>query len=814
MAHLYEVLGYSTEAKAAYLALLAEQSANYAFETESNVENRQYSLNAQLQLQLAMVTPRILPSPTPSVSDAPSAPSKRDASNMHDYRDTMDTMLNDILKQYKSHPLKRSMLDNSPPISLGFSTGFYLAYHIRNTTISRSAKNHALRNNNVMLKTKLAAAYAHYCPALLHGKYDKIEFPTYQISKVQQPHDDNGSVRVLSGSGKKEKLTGAANVDGMESVSKEEGDAKGNSSILSNEPSEVTETGTLEPLIDPFESLDHGNLHPPHLSVGGFAEEDELSRRMQAEGGVRVVTWSRNTAASDGQEEWTTTSHALGGPRDTPRRYTPLESTAQRKRPAGNMPPSTYKGDSEPSTEEKFPFAQLNLTRPIRIGFISRYFCIHSVGIMAEGIIMQLAAHENRFKYDISVYYINGRASTGSGSQHFRNADNSSDTPDFADNSHQTGDPIQQRIASVAHHNYYLTTDLGDISTAVRAGELDILIYPEIGIDPVSYFLSFSRLAPIQAAWMGHPDTTGIATIDYYLTSNILPEFYRIPKYVSIAAREPKSLISNDTVTQVTSSLSYSEKHVFVMRNLGARFLDSHSLYSQVLHHAPRTILLERLKFTEKFGLPRTAHIALIAQPLYKLHSSFDEVICKILSQDHLSYFIFIDSANVTSWQQLFLRRLLNNTVLTSSDSTYSPTKDVKHNPYFHRFLFYTPLTEEDTLHVMTIAHASLDPYPASGYLPVLQALSIGLPVVTFPSVHLAGRMALLLYEMLQYTELVVSSSQAYVAQVLNLLHNTKDRSRHVNEIVSRRGQLFDDVLALQDWESFIQSSVHSYLVK
>ena len=35
-------------------------------------------------------------------------------------------------------------------------------------------------------------------------------------------------------------------------------------------------------------------------------------------------------------------------------------------------------------------------------------------------------------------------------------------------------------------------------SRALRNARLDVLVYPEVGIDPVTYYLSFARLAPVQ----------------------------------------------------------------------------------------------------------------------------------------------------------------------------------------------------------------------------------------------------------------------------------------------------------------------------
>ena len=32
--------------------------------------------------------------------------------------------------------------------------------------------------------------------------------------------------------------------------------------------------------------------------------------------------------------------------------------------------------------------------------------------------------------------------------------------------------------------------------------------------------IRFGRLAPVQVAWWGHPDTSGIPTIDYFVTAD------------------------------------------------------------------------------------------------------------------------------------------------------------------------------------------------------------------------------------------------------------------------------------------------------
>src|SRR6185295_5076726 len=56
---------------------------------------------------------------------------------------------------------------------------------------------------------------------------------------------------------------------------------------------------------------------------------------------------------------------------------------------------------------------------------------------------------------------------------------------------------------------------------AIRDARLDVLLYPEIGMDALTPRLAALRLAPVQVASWGHPETTGLPTIDHYLSAEL-----------------------------------------------------------------------------------------------------------------------------------------------------------------------------------------------------------------------------------------------------------------------------------------------------
>lgn len=48
-----------------------------------------------------------------------------------------------------------------------------------------------------------------------------------------------------------------------------------------------------------------------------------------------------------------------------------------------------------------------------------------------------------------------------------------------------------------------LPQDLQSCRERIQAWSLDVLVYPELGMDPVAFFLAFARLAPVQVCSQG-----------------------------------------------------------------------------------------------------------------------------------------------------------------------------------------------------------------------------------------------------------------------------------------------------------------------
>src|SRR4029450_12224462 len=57
------------------------------------------------------------------------------------------------------------------------------------------------------------------------------------------------------------------------------------------------------------------------------------------------------------------------------------------------------------------------------------------------------------------------------------------------------------------------------VAPVIRDDALDVLVYPELGMDHATFALAALRLAPRQLAGWGHPVTTGLPSIAAMLTA-------------------------------------------------------------------------------------------------------------------------------------------------------------------------------------------------------------------------------------------------------------------------------------------------------
>ena len=80
-------------------------------------------------------------------------------------------------------------------------------------------------------------------------------------------------------------------------------------------------------------------------------------------------------------------------------------------------------------------------------------------------------------------------------------------------------DSITEEVRRVSRYFRHLSNSLEDTCQAIRNDDLHLLVYLDIGMDPVTTQLAALRLAPIQCAAWDQPITSGLLTIDYFISS-------------------------------------------------------------------------------------------------------------------------------------------------------------------------------------------------------------------------------------------------------------------------------------------------------
>ena len=258
------------------------------------------------------------------------------------------------------------------------------------------------------------------------------------------------------------------------------------------------------------------------------------------------------------------------------------------------------------------------------------------------------------------------------------------------------------------------------------------VFYPEVGMDSITCTLAALRLAPLQIASWGHPLTTGLPTIDWFLSAELLESPQAQQHYREQLVRLPG--------TGVHTECSMPQKEHW---------------------SGP-----ERRKDAVRF--------ALCQQPL-KFDPQDDVLLAHIAKAVGAAEFWLVTPANMP-WAAAKLRERISAAFRAEG---LDPEHYLRATPWLPRRQFLSFLDEMDI---------SLDCPAFSGYTTAWQALHCGLPIITLEGLYLRQRLAAGLLRQVGVTDGITESREQYAATAVRWANECRDTDRWARRRVELRG--------------------------
>jgi hypothetical protein len=250
-----------------------------------------------------------------------------------------------------------------------------------------------------------------------------------------------------------------------------------------------------------------------------------------------------------------------------------------------------------------------------------------------------------------------------------------SDFETYAFNAGPRADIISRRFGEAADHYHQVTGELQPAAEWIRSLDLDALIFTDIGTRAGDGQFATLRLARTQCTAWGMPCSSGLPTMDYYLSSDLM---------------EPKDAQSE-----------YTEKLIRLPN-------------SGLIIARPKAVVHPRSR--SDFGL-EDGFLPMMAQGLFKWAPQNDELLARI--------------------QQRFGKPLVMIGFPLDDDLAIFESRMIKHGIEF-KFLPRTDMIGYNRY--LQMADVSFDPPTWSGGNTTVEAITMGLPVVTLPGEFMRGR--------------------------------------------------------------------------
>ncbi len=351
----------------------------------------------------------------------------------------------------------------------------------------------------------------------------------------------------------------------------------------------------------------------------------------------------------------------------------------------------------------------------IKIGYVSSFFQWHTVGIVFLGWLK----HHNHQDFEIFCYY------TG-----------------------KEEDELTKKYNFYSDYFYQNKGELIEIFKKIEADKLDILVFLDVGMCPLTMQIASLRLASIQCAAWGHPVTTGLPTIDYFISADLL---------------EPSNAQDH-----------YSETLVR-LPNLGIYY--------------EKIALPDLQKTRSEFGLKNNTVVYLSCQSLFKYLPQYDYIFVEIAKQVPLSQFVFVShwNAGITERFRQRLIRAFSQEGLESKDYC----------------IILPRLNQSDYLELNLIADIGLDTIQFTGFLTTLDSLACYLPIVTCEGEFMRSRQTAGILKRIGVTETIAKNEREYIKIAVELGLNSVWRQEIINKIKKNQWILYEDLNGIQSLEDF-----------
>ena len=308
-------------------------------------------------------------------------------------------------------------------------------------------------------------------------------------------------------------------------------------------------------------------------------------------------------------------------------------------------------------------------------------------------------------------------------------------------------DPITEQFRQYSDRFRHIPHNLEAVCQQIIDDKLHILVFPEIGMDAPTIQIAALRLAPVQCSAWGHPVTSGLPTIDYFISSELM---------------EPKN-----------AQLHYSET-LIKLPNIGVAY--------------PKPTVGKLNNSRLDFGLREDAVIYLCCQAPFKYLPQYDFILAEIARRVPQAQFIFPRG-------ELLRERLKFAFAAVNLDSE-------------DYCLFRTIPTRHDYIAINFLSDVFLDTFTWSGGNTSLEAIACNLPIVTCPGEFMRGLHAYSFLKMLGVTDTIAQNEEEYIQIAVKLGLDSQWRRDIAQRMSQRQYDLFDDQVCVTALEGFYRQIV------